>query len=173
MMYAVVRLFLLRVPSECAPLEVDGPHSQITLEDDAVTITLYRRKNAAAPSVLKRHCVCLSEGRTLCGVCALRDWMARAVGAQHGRVFKRSAARFLHRLRADALQIGLHEAHRLGSHSLRRGMARDIVLAGGSLATLLRAGQWRSKSFMVYLQEQTLDEQAVAQLVIDHSDDDQ
>ncbi len=77
-------------------------------------------------------------------------------------------------LRSDASDLGMPDAMRLGSHAFRRGMARDIVdivKCGGSLATLLRAGQWRSQSFMVYLQEHTLDEFAVARLMIDHSDD--
>ena len=74
-------------------------------------------------------------------------------------------------MRRDAADAGVSEPARLGSHALRRGMARDIVQAGGSLATLLRAGQWRSRAFMVYLQEQTLDEEAVTRLLIDHSDD--
>jgi len=50
-------------------------------------------------------------------------------------------------------------------------MAQDILKAGGSLATLLRAGQWRSSAFRVYLQESAVDEAAVARLIIDHSDD--
>ena len=162
---------MLRVPSECLPLELDGHHSQITLEDQSATITLFNRKNTAAPSTLRRHCVCKSEGRSLCGVCDLRSWLQRSQDHRRHQIFTRSYARFMRYLRSDASDIGMPDAMRLGSHAFRRGMARDIVKCGGSLATLLRAGQWRSRSFMVYLQEHTLDELAVARLMIDHSDD--
>jgi len=49
-------------------------------------------------------------------------------------------------------------------------MARGIVDAGGTLATLLRAGEWRSAAFTAYLREHHAEEGAVANLVIDHSD---
>ena len=52
-------------------------------------------------------------------------------------------------------------------------MAQDLVNAGGSLATLLRAGQWKSSAFRVYLSEQSVDELAVSKLIIDHSDDEE
>ena len=122
--------------------------------------------------LLRRSCVCHGEGRTLCGVCALRAWVGHFPSGYTGRIFNRSASCLLALMRKDAEQVGVSDAARLGSHAWRQGMARDIVHAGGSLATLLRAGQWRSRSFIVYLQEQSLDEDAVARLVIDDSDDD-
>ena len=53
---------------------------------------------------------------------------------------------------------------------MRRGMARDIVDAGGSLATLLRAGEWRSAAFIAYLRETQAQDNVIANLMIDHSD---
>ena len=138
---------------------------------DLVRATSYTACWSMAPSVLSRPCVCNSAGRTLCGVCALSQWVKNFPTGYTGRAFSISSAQFLRRMRRDASAVGVCMANRLGSHAWRRGMAQDIVTSGGSLATLLRAGQWRSRSFMVYLQEQTLNEQAVAQLIIDHSED--
>ena len=49
-------------------------------------------------------------------------------------------------------------------------MAQDIVSAGGSLAVLLRAGDWHSKSFLAYLRDSQPEDEAVAQFVINISD---
>jgi hypothetical protein len=50
-------------------------------------------------------------------------------------------------------------------------MAQDIIKGGGNLATLMRAGQWSSGAYKVYLQNHALDEDAVTSLIINHSDD--
>ena len=49
-------------------------------------------------------------------------------------------------------------------------MAQDIIDAGGSLAVLLRAGEWRSSAFLKYLRESQPEEAAVSQVVINLSD---
>ena len=46
---------------------------------------------------------------------------------------------------------GAPDAHKFGLHSLRRGAAQELVEKGGDLATLLRAGGWKSASFRSYL----------------------
>ena len=86
------------------------------------------------------------------------------------RVFTKSVDAFRQTLRCDATALELPHVERLSTHALRRGMARDIVDAGGSLVTLLRAGEWRSGAFAAYLREHRTEEAAVSQLVIDHSD---
>ena len=62
---------------------------------------------------------------------------------------------------------------RIGTHAFRRGMAQDIISAGGSLAILLRAGEWNSSAFLRYLRESQPQEEAVAQVVINLSDSDE
>ena len=52
-------------------------------------------------------------------------------------------------------------------------MARDIVDHGGSLAMLLRAGEWRSSAYVAYLREHQVEEVNVASLLIDHSESDE
>ena len=49
-------------------------------------------------------------------------------------------------------------------------MARDIVDSGGSLATLLRAGDWTSSAFVQYLRDNQVEELAALSLLVDHSD---
>ena len=91
---------------------------------------------------------------------------------QDGRanLFDRSPSAFVSDLRRYAAAVGLPDHERLGSHAFRRGMARDILDAGGSLAALLKAGDWRSAAFIAYLRENQAEETAVSRLVVDHLD---
>ena len=56
-MMAIARLFLLRVPSECVPLQWRGPHSSVEVTVDKAIITLSSRKNSRVPVVLTRSFV--------------------------------------------------------------------------------------------------------------------
>ena len=170
-MYAIARLYMLRVPSECIPLQVAGGHSEIHTQEKAASIILFRRKNFQTPTVVHRHCVCETEGRTLCGVCWLVEWIRGMGPRPSGRLFDITATTFTKHLRRDVLSAGVAQAPKLGSHCWRRGMAQDLVNAGGSLATLLRVGQWKSSAFCMYLSEHSVDELAISKLIIDHSDD--
>ena len=89
---------------------------------------------------------------------------------QRIQLFTKSARTFVTTLRRHAAMAGFIDSERLGSHSFRRGMARDIIDAGGSLAALLQAGQWRSSAFALYLRENQCEESAIANMIIDHSD---
>ena len=51
-----------------------------------------------------------------------------------------------------------------------RSLGRAAVCLGGSLATLLAAGEWRRAAFAVYLREHQVGDCAVSKLVVDHSD---
>jgi hypothetical protein len=167
--YAVARLFLLRVPSEGLPLQRNGPHSHIEVEDSEAYVTLHRRKNSNKPALIHRSCVCRNEGVSLCAVCSLQAWMER--NPSDNNIFNISTHTFLKYFRRDLAEAGIANPERYGSHAFRRGMARDIILAGGTLGTLLAAGQWSSGAYKAYLQSQAVDEHAVAKLLIDHSDD--
>ena len=113
--------------------------------------------------------MCASEGKILCAVCGLG---VRCKDLRlDDRVFDISASRFSRSLREFAGMVDLPDAVRYGSHAFRRGMAQDIIKAGGNLATLMRAGQSNSGAYRVYLQNHVLEEDAIAQLLIDHSDD--
>ena len=54
------------------------------------------------------------------------------------KLFDVSTYGFLSKLRELAEQCQIPESGKLGTYTLRRGLARDIVDAGGSLATLMR-----------------------------------
>jgi len=165
---AISRLFLLRVPSEAVPLEWDGNHSKIQLTDNSATITLMRRKNLSSPSRIVRNCCCKTSGNRLCAVHWLHRLFTERTG--EGRLFTLTAHRFKMRVRQHACDCRISDANRLGTHAFRRGMAQDIVSAGGSLAVLLRAGDWHSKSFLAYLKDSQPEDEAVAQFVINISD---
>ena len=51
-----------------------------------------------------------------------------------------------------------------GTHSLRRGHARDLLESGATLAEILRAGQWKSAAFMRYLNMADIEKVACAVL---------
>ena len=53
------------------------------------------------------------------------------------------------RVAAEANSIRYPEKYTL--HSLRRGAAQELIAKGGDLATLLRAGSWKSGAFRAYL----------------------
>ena len=59
----------------------------------------------------------------------------------------------------------------LGPPSTRRGAARAILGAGGSFARLLRAGQWHSSAYGLYLDLAFEETKAMASTLIVASDD--
>ena len=71
---------------------------------------------------------------------------AENIGRTH--ILTKSKFEFVCCLRRLAAAVGIPNAQRLGSHALRRGMARDILDAGGTLSMVLRAGDWRSAAFV-------------------------
>ena len=170
--YAVARMFLFRVPSEYLPLALTSSHSSVHIEGNVARVTLTKRKPINYPHVLERSCSCKHIGKLLCGVCWLKERIAHATEKGINQLFKVSVSGFRQQLRTDAMAVGISEAHRLGSHALRRGMARDSIDHGGSFAILLRAGEWRSSAYVAYLREHQAEEVNVASLLIDHSDSD-
>ena len=109
-------------------------------------------------------------GHSLCAYHWLKEMLDRAAKNGSDKLFSRSSSAFVQDLRKYAAAVGLPEHDRLGSHALRRGMARDILDAGGSLAALLKAGDWKSAAYVVYLRENQAEESAISRLVVDHSD---
>ena len=85
-------------------------------------------------------------------------------------LFHAGIVTFSQRVRRYAAVCNIKDAGALGTHAFRKGMAQDVVSAGGSLATLLRAGDWHSKAFFAYLRDSQAQDEAVAQLVINASD---
>ena len=167
---AISRLFLFRVPSEAIPLEWDGSHSKVDLKPDSVSITLMRRKNTERPTLLERQCCCRSSGKALCAVhCIFKLQRRRTTG----RVFTISAQRFMSRLRELAERVHIPNAAALGSHSLRRGMAQDIISQGGGYpCRFVKSSGWNSRAFMTYLRDTQAQDEAISQMVVNLSDSD-
>lgn len=53
--------------------------------------------------------------------------------------------------------VGVDDASEFRTHDLRRGHAEDLRLNGATLAEILRAGDWRSPAFLLYLNQSQLD----------------
>ena len=81
-----------------------------------------------------------------------------------------SAKTFVERVRLYAASASVPDAAHLTSHAFRRGMARDIIAQGGSVAALMRAGGWQSKAFLKYLRDSHIEDQAVSQMLVDVSE---
>ena len=168
---AIARHFMLRMPSEAVPLEWDGGHSKITVEDTRCSITLTTRKNRRAPSTMTRHCSCEETGRLLCSVHWLK--VLRDRPGTGGRVFKLNKDHLARRVKQLVAKIGVEDAERYGTHAVRRGMAQDILDMGGQLPALLKAGDWRSSAYLRYLRVSQTDDVAVAQAAMFLSDSDE
>ena len=78
-------------------------------------------------------------------------WHFRERSVGNGRLFSFSAAYLNKFIKKAAQELEAPNASRASTHSLRRGMAQDILDHGGSLATLLKAGDWNSSAYLDYL----------------------
>ena len=170
---AIARHFLLRVPSEAIPMEWKWPHSKIELSATACTLTLTKRKNRNTPTSLTRTCCCADSGRSLCSVHWLLELRRTSDGG--AKVFNLTKGHIGRRVKELAAMAGIEGAQQFGTHSLRRGMAQDIMDMGGSLPTLLNAGDWASSAYLKYLRTSQTEDLAVAQAImcLSESEDDE
>ena len=122
----------------------------------------------STPSALERECCCASSGWRLCSVHWLKK--LRELSACPGKVFSFTLADLRKNIERLALATIANPGGKVGTHAFRRGMAQDIIDAGGSLAVLMRAGEWKSRAFLNYLREAQPQETAVARAVINLSD---
>ena len=185
-------LFLLRVPSECLPLVRQKPFERmdpdsvlqspavIGLEKDCLVIKLHRRKHMAGGARMVRGCICdryppgsleIHVPQLFCPTCVLWGAICRRVRAGQMLFPGLTGPLFTDKLRRMARSLGYEKAERLGSHSIRRGAARAILEAGGSFAQLLKAGQWHSSAFRLYLDLGVEEKKAMAEVLIEHSDE--
>ena len=171
--FAVARGYLFRAPSEMVPVSRSSfrvsRSSGVVFSSADVVVTLSRRKNRTAPVDLKRTCVCDSQGRRLCCYHHLRRAVDRARAAKRLRVFSFSYEQILAATRRLALQVGVQDA---STHAFRRSMAQDMAAQGCQLYEILRAGGWRSSSFIDYMKPHELEAGACAQLIAEHRDSD-
>ena len=71
--------------------------------------------------------------------------------------------------------LGVERSKHFRSHDFRRGCAQDLADAGMPIAKILKAGDWRSAAFALYLDMPGIEAKAVVQTVMQQepdSDDD-
>ena len=151
-------------------MEGSGTHSAVELTQQTgekvkeVSLTLYQRKMHSHPVVITRRCICLLQGRQLCGVCVLhRRWVP-------GRIFTdvcyTSSLAFL---KAAAAIGGLAHPATWGTHAFRRGWADEALKAGGPSA-LFFSGGWKGVAAFGYVDAKSRSALLAAEWLVDHSD---
>ena len=90
----------------------------------------------------------------------------KSLGISGDKVFTIDKTLFARRVKELAEHAGVPGASKCGTHSLRRGMAQDIMDMGGSLPALLKAGDWSSSAYLKYLRVSQTDDLAVAKAMV-------
>ena len=106
--------------------------------------------------------------KNACATHWLLEWKQK--WATTDKLFTLDAKDFTTRFRAYADAAGITSDVPITSHALRRGMAQDVLDTSGSLAVLLRSGDWNSAAFKNYLRDQQPEEVAISRAVICLSD---
>ena len=90
-----------------------------------------------------RACACAECGEGACPVHSAGRWLAALpVGAAPWAAA--SPAQMRRALRAALSAASVADAEAFGSHDLRRGRARDLLLGGKSLEEIAALGEWCS-----------------------------
>ena len=170
-------VFLLRVPSECLPLAFHEapkggkPCTVMRLRGGSSELFFPLRQNRNDPTVQSRGCWCAQCANT-CPVHVIGEYLAEFdAGAKPFAAWRPDMV--LATLRNVLMTLELAEATEYVAHDLRRGHAEDIRARGGSLAEILLAGDWRSLTFLDYLNKHRLERDAtMAAHVADTSEED-
>ena len=181
-------VYMLRVPSEGFPIQVDGLssdpanwHSTVDVSEfdsrKAVTLSLRRRKNTESRSNLKRFCICSDWiGQMVCGVCSLRAAVLRHTGSSASRLFPRIRYTDIRVIKEVAEECGMPT---VTWHGFRRGRTWDLLAGrdrsgnpGTTLVEIFEAGGWKyaSRGVLPYALGQGLNREAIANSVIEDSE---
>ena len=143
---------------DCSAPLAGGVKGLIGLVNGELVIRLASRKNSISGEVLRRGCVCARPSRVsvhvpavVCPVHVIWPWVAACCNPGDRLFPVGFGGPVLWWLRMALEARGVAHSDRFGLHSLRRGAARELVDRGGDLATLLRAGGWKSSAFRSYL----------------------
>ena len=149
---------LLRGIRHLASSNPIGPEGVISLVNPTtMAICLRSRKNYLTGEVIERECSCHSpQGVSVCippALCPVHVlWPKIAEGQPGDLIFPAGISRRAAVWLKVALAVrGVPNGDAYALHSLRRSPAREIAARGGSLATILKAGWWRSAAFHSYL----------------------
>ena len=180
MLFLCAYVFLLRLPSEALPIvvcstapeaEEDRRKCVISAGETSVSLKLAWRKNRRGPSTLSRSCWC-KRCRATRPVHVLGSFLA-SVPENASPFAQFRPPQVLAVIRDTLLRLGVPDAQRYRTHDFRRGHAQDLAARGARLAEILRAGDWKSASFLQYLDREELEGGAIneAHAVESSSDD--
>ena len=176
MMFLTSYVFLLRLPSECLPIQVAhkgvavGAQAFVTVYPDRLQLHLRTRKNRPGGSVLTRRCwCCMCEWS--CPVRVIGLWLESF--AEGARPFgEHSASSALKSLRGALRVMGVDKSDVYRTHDLRRGHARDLQAKGASETAIRTEGQWRSRQGLnSYIDEEQLRDDAILAAHLQESSD--
>ena len=174
--YALASQLMPRVGDELLPLCSDmlshGGHSSIRYNASTIWFHLKSRKNMPDGATIVRRCICTKSESVLCPLHAVLKFYKRGRHDRKGRLFSVAYPRFLRELKLDLEAMRIPNARKFTTKCFRRGSAMEILKSGGSLATVLKAGQWRSHAFMQYLNESEIDTLTLFQVVDDKEEPD-
>jgi len=176
-LYLVSYIFCLRVPSEALPMirvgsgENHGQQSEICCKDGRVQLKLLERKNKPEGSLIQRDCWC-SKCKVTCPVHGL--WPLVEPLKNGTQLFKGvSGQDAICAIRQCLKRLGVKGSSKYTTKAFRRGHARQLADEGASLCTILAAGEWGSKAFMVYQDHCSIERNAVLEAHLAESDDSQ
>ena len=183
-LYLMAYVCLLRLPSEALPMAAHALPSGsvavpvLTVGDAEIAVWFPKRKNRLHPSTLKRKCWCRSC-KASCPAHVLGAFFGGlAKGAQPFAMFSAgevqrglraisfdlfSAGEALRELRLMLAALDVKDAGSYRTHDLRRGHAEDMRRNGATLGEILLAGDWRSPSFLSYLDRVQLEQDRTAE----------
>ena len=79
-----------------------------------------------------------------------------------------------HEIKRRMRKLEVAAATNFSSHDFRRGHARDLQESNAPLCDILKAGQWRSPAFKIYMDQNKLDTDAFLNVhVADSSSEDE
>lgn len=167
MMFLCTYVFLLRLPSECLPIQIDvGLKNReawgIHATENCISLWLpYRKNRQLQGSLLQRQCWCRTCP-TSCPVHTLGKYLqsfennAKPFGTYTGETARRTLRHMLE-------VLGRPDHWKYGTHCLRRGHACDLQENGGTLRQILEAGDWRSPAYLQYLNMTVLERESTSE----------
>ena len=173
--------FLLRVQSECIPLEAGRAedstclapqrHSGLWVDQaGALNLRLQRRKHRPQGSHLRRACSC-AQGPAFCVPhCVRRLLQSKQPGE---KLWAFTAAAMLKELRRLLGMLSVPGAPEFTLKAFRAGHATALAAAGHSLAAVMAAGEWRSMAALRYIDTDAVDQAQLLATTIEAFDDDE
>ena len=171
--------FLLRHLSGGFLIEAGNPHEAVSLpsgrhsavwvdQDMHGCLRLSKRKHRQRGSFTRRPCTCASTSIQFCLPCRFSialGFVQHSGGLFHGF----SSADALKQIRWASEMIG-HQTIFPPGKAFRAGHATALAFQGASTRHILAAGEWRSRTFLKYIDEDTIDPAEFLNATLDNPD---